>query len=104
MAGRRRSARNSSTRAASALVALHRVDAGRAILDSADVQAAGAKLDLAPPQIAQLGSLQAVAIADQDHGRVAMPPPAALPGRSHQRLDLTAGEILAGANSGNYGV
>ena len=38
----------------------------------ADMQAARSKLDLAPLQMAQLRSPQAMPIADQDHGRVAM--------------------------------
>jgi hypothetical protein len=38
----------------------------------ADVQAARGQLDLRPLQVAQLGCSQAVAVADQDHGRVAM--------------------------------
>src|SRR6476660_7951312 len=52
------------------LVTLHRMDARRTTLGPADVQAARGELDLAPLQIAQLRSRQAMPIADQDHGRI----------------------------------
>jgi len=74
------------------------MDTWRAVLCPADVQAARGQLDLGPLQVAQLGCSQTVAVADQDHGRVAMAPAAALPGRRHQALDLSAREILANSN------
>jgi hypothetical protein len=37
-----------------------------------------------------------LAIADQDHGGVAMTVPASLPGSGHQALDLGLGQIFAG--------
>jgi hypothetical protein len=41
---------------------------------------------------------QAVAIADQDHSRVAMAVAARLPGGGHQALDLGRRTVRAGAN------
>jgi hypothetical protein len=72
--------------------------ARRAVLGPADVQAARIQLNLRPLQIAQLAGPQTVPVADQDHGRVAMAPAAALPGRRHQALDLSGSEILASSN------
>ena len=46
------------------------------------------KLDLRPLEVAQLGSPETVAVADQDHGCVPMAPAAALPGGGHQPLDF----------------
>jgi hypothetical protein len=54
--------------------------------------------ELLSVQIAQLGRPQAVAIADQDHGRVPMAVAAGLPGGRHQALDLGRRQVLAGAN------
>src|SRR5262249_3659772 len=50
-------------------------------------------LDLLPLQVADLRSPQAVAVGDQDHGRVAMPVAAMLACAVHQPLDLALGEI-----------
>src|SRR5262249_31100408 len=57
------------------------------------MQAALGELDLLPLQVAHLGGPQAVAIGDQDHGRVAMPIAAMLASAVHQSLDLALGEV-----------
>jgi len=71
------------------------VDAGNPILDTVNVKAALGQLDLLPLQVAHLGGPQAVAIGDQDHGRVAMPIAAVLARAVHQALDLALGEIAS---------
>jgi hypothetical protein len=63
------------------------VGARRAVLDPADVQDGGAKLDLIPTQVAQLGSPEPMTEGDQDHGRVPVPVPVGH-GGFHQGLDL----------------
>src|SRR5262249_19806885 len=75
------------------LVTANRVHAGNPILDTVNVQAALGELDLLPLQVADLRGPQAVAIGDQDHGRVAMPIAAMLAGAVHQPLDLALGEV-----------
>jgi hypothetical protein len=58
------------------------------------MQAGLVKVDLAPTEIANFGRSQAVAIAHEDHGRVAMPAPVVL-GRGDQLIDLGGRQILA---------
>jgi hypothetical protein len=84
------------------LIALKRMDAGRAALGPTDVQAPRGEFDLVPLQVAQLRGPQTMPVADQDHGGVAVTVAAVLPGRGHQGLDLGGGQILAGANWGIY--
>jgi hypothetical protein len=50
------------------------------------------RLDMTPLQIAQLGSPEAVPVADQDHGGVPMATAALRPGCCHQPLDLAPGQ------------
>jgi hypothetical protein len=69
--------------------------AGNAVLDTVNVEAALRKLNLLPLQVAYLGGPQAMAIGDQDHGRVAMPVAAMLAGAVHQPLDLALGEVAS---------
>jgi hypothetical protein len=78
------------------------MDAWRSALAAPNVQATGIELDLVPLQIAELGRSQAVPIGDQDHGRIAVTMAARFAGGRHQRLDLSAGQILPGA--GNWGI
>ena len=63
-------------------------------LGPANVHGAGLERDRRPWQVAQFGDAQAVAVADQDHGRVALAMAVAL-GRLDQALDLTLGQVLA---------
>jgi len=58
-----------------------------------NVQAALGQLDLLPLQVADLGGPQAVAVGDQDHGRIPMPVAAMLSGAVHQPLNLALGEV-----------
>src|SRR5215813_12547253 len=67
--------------------------AGNAVLDAVNVQAALGQLDLLPLQVAHLGGPQAMAIGDQDHGRIAMAVTDMLAGAVHQALDLALGEV-----------
>src|SRR5215813_7344189 len=69
--------------------------AGNAVLDPVNVQAALGELDLLPLQVAHLRGPQAMAVGDQDHGRVAMAVAAMLSGAVHQALDLALGEIAS---------
>src|SRR5215510_2103081 len=69
--------------------------AGNPVLDAVNMQAALGELDLLPLQVADLRGPQAVAIGDQDHGRVAMPVAAMLARAVHQPLDLALGEIAS---------
>src|SRR5262249_43311348 len=86
------------------LVTLHGMHARRPLLASADVQAAGSKLDLVPLQIADLRGAQAMPIREQDHRRIAMAVTAGFPLRGHQPLDLSSSEVLPVAgNCGIYG-
>src|SRR5262249_37414531 len=77
------------------LVTPSRVHAGNPILDTVNVQAALGQLDLLPLQVADLRRPQAVAVGDQDHGRIPMPVAAMLSGAVHQALDLALGEIAS---------
>src|SRR5262249_25597778 len=58
-----------------------------------NVEAALGQLDLLPLQVADLRGPQAMAVGDQDHGRVAMPIAAMLTGTVDQPLDLALGEV-----------
>jgi hypothetical protein len=58
-----------------------------------NVQATFGQLDLLPLQVADLRGPQAMAIGDQDHGRIAMPVAAMLSGAVHQPLDLALREV-----------
>src|SRR5262249_11360598 len=60
-----------------------------------NVEAALGQLDLLPLQVADLRGPQAMAVGDQDHGRVAMPVAAMLACAVHQPLDLALGEIAS---------
>src|SRR5262245_8156071 len=59
------------------------------------MQTALGEFDLLPLQVAHLGGPQAMAVGDEDHGRVAMPVAAMLAGVVHQALDLALGEVAA---------
>ena len=63
-----------------------------------DMQSTRRQFDLRPLEVAQLGSPETVAVADQDHGCVPMAPAASLPGGTHEALDLAAREVLASSN------
>jgi hypothetical protein len=67
--------------------------AGNAVLDAVNVEAALGQFDLLPLQVADLWGPQAMAVGDQDHGRIAMPIAAMLSGVVHQPLDLALGEV-----------
>src|SRR5215467_6206763 len=69
--------------------------AGNPVLDTVNVQAALGELDLLPLQVADLRRPQAMAVGDQDHGRVAMPVAPMLARAVHQALDLALGEIAS---------
>jgi hypothetical protein len=60
-----------------------------------NVEAALGQLDLLPLQVADLRRPQAMAVGDQDHGRIPMPVAAMLSGTVHQSLDLALGEIAS---------
>src|SRR5262249_47146015 len=78
--------------------------ARRPLLASADVQAAGSKLDLVPLQIADLRGAQAMTIREQDHRRIAVAVTASFSRPGPQALDLSCGEIFPVAgNCGIYG-
>ena len=72
------------------LLTLHRMDTRRPVFGPADMQSTRRRLDLRPLEVAQLGSPETVAVADQDHRRIAMAPAASLPGGTHEALDLAA--------------
>ena len=72
------------------LLTLHRINTRRPVFGPADMQSTRRRLDLRPLEVAQLGSPETVAVADQDHGCV-MAPAAALPGGGHQPLDFAPG-------------
>src|SRR5260370_1285570 len=61
-------------------------------------QTARGKRDLRPLQVTQLQRPQAVPVAEQYHGRVAMAPAAELARRGPQPLDLGGRQILARSN------
>jgi len=63
------------------------VDVGNSILDAVNVQAALGQLNLLPLQVADFRGPQAVAVGDQDHGRVAMPIAAALARAVHAFIE-----------------
>ena len=77
------------------LVSADGMNARRATLCPAHMQAALVELDLLPFQAADLRSPQAMAIGDQDHRCIAMTTSAHLPGSVHEPLDLALGEIAA---------
>jgi hypothetical protein len=60
-----------------------------------NVEAALGQLDLLPLQVADLRRPQAMAVGDQDHGRIPMPVAAMLSGAVHQPVDLALGEIAS---------
>src|SRR6516165_8193358 len=64
------------------------VHTGDSALEPVNVQAALGEFDLLPLQVAHLGGPQAMAVGDQNHGRVAMAVAAMLSGTVHQPLDL----------------
>src|SRR5260370_7618263 len=51
------------------------------------------KVNLRPAQVADFGRPQAMAIAHEDHGRVAMPAPVVL-GLSEELINFAGGEVL----------
>ena len=63
--------------------------AGNPVLDTVNVQAALGELDLLPLQVADLRRPQAMAVGDQDHGRIST----MLSGAVHQPLDLALGRL-----------
>jgi len=67
--------------------------AGDPVLDPVNVQAALGEFDLLPLQVADLRGPQAMAVGDQDHGRIPMPVAAMLSGAVHQPLNLALGEV-----------
>ena len=67
--------------------------AGDPVLDPVNVQAALGEFDLLPLEVAHLGGPQAMAVGDQDHGRIPMPVAAMLSGAVHQPLNLALGEV-----------
>src|SRR5215471_18114685 len=67
--------------------------AGNPVLDAVNVQTALGQLDLLPLQVADLRRPQAMAVGDQDHGRIPMPVAAMLSGAVHQPLNLALGEV-----------
>ena len=69
------------------------VHTGDSALEPVNVQAALGEFDLLPLEVADLRGSQAVAVDDQDHGRIAMPVAAMLAGTVHQPLDLALGEV-----------
>src|SRR5262245_12782464 len=66
------------------LVTADRVHAGNPVLDAVNVKAALGQLDLLPLQVADLRRPQAMAVGDQDHGRIPMPVAAMLSGAVHR--------------------
>lgn len=75
------------------------MSAGRALLDPADMEGSCSEVHLIPAKINCLGRTQAMAISQQDHRGVAMAP-AISPGRCHDALDLSAGQVFAGTQIG----
>src|SRR6516162_7054578 len=69
------------------------------LFDSTDVQDGVFQVDLLPAKVHQLGGPQTVPKGQQDHGCVAMAPAVVL-GRLNQPLDLSLGQVLAGAVRG----
>src|SRR6516164_1560283 len=63
------------------------------IFYAVNVEAALGQLDLLPLQVADLRRPQAMAVGDQDHGRIPMPVAAMLSGAVHQPLNLALGEV-----------
>ena len=79
------------------LVAAHRVGAGDAVLAAADVERGGLQVELFPLEGAQLRHAQAVAVAHQDQGGVAVAVAVPVAGDLHQLGHLGRREELAGA-------
>lgn len=73
------------------------MDAGRAPLDPVDLEQPLFQVDLVPAQRHQLRHAQAVAVGQQDHGRVAVAVPSPRLGRPHQLLHFACSEVLATA-------
>src|SRR5262249_57696472 len=71
------------------------MNARRAPLCSADMQAALVELDLMPLEATDFTCSQPMTIGDQDHGGIAMTTAIHLAGRVHQSLDLALGEVAA---------
>src|SRR5262249_1058297 len=76
------------------LVPLQRVDRGRPVLQSADVQSTDAQFDLVPVEVAELARSEPVPDGQQDHGRIAVTVAPVLPGRLEQPIDLGLGQVL----------
>jgi hypothetical protein len=72
------------------------MNAGRALLDSPDMQGGRSEVHLVPAQVHHLGCPQPMPVSDKDHGGVAVAVAVAL-GRVHELLDLGLREVLAGA-------
>src|SRR5262245_34484715 len=75
------------------LIASNRVNARRAALGSADMQAALVELNLMLLEATDFTRSQPMTIGDQDHGGIAMTTAIHLAGRVHQSLDLALGEV-----------
>src|SRR5262249_23142848 len=71
------------------------MNARRAPLCSADMQASLVELDLMPLEATDFTCSQPMTIGDQDHGGIAMTMAIHLAGRVHQSLDLALGEVAA---------
>ena len=67
-----------------------------AVLDPPNVQGGRSELHLTPTQVHQFGSAQTMAVGHQDHCAVAGAPAVTL-GRGDQPLDLSLGQVFAGA-------
>jgi len=72
---------------------------GGAFLGPPDVQERVGEVDLVPAQVHQLTHSETMAIRDQDHGGVAVPPTAPA-GHLEQLLDLGLGQVFPGAELG----
>src|SRR5262245_25842980 len=71
------------------------MNARRAPLCSADMQAALVELDLMPLEATDFTCSQPMTIGDQNHRCIAMTMAIHLAGRVHQSLDLALGEVAA---------
>src|SRR5262249_48869776 len=77
------------------LLARDRMGAGAtATPASANAQPPGGQIDVMPAQRNELGSAQSMLIGHQYGGRVTLPP-AMLPSRFHQQIDLPLAEVAA---------
>ena len=72
---------------------------GRAVFAPVHVQTSMIEVNRIPAERHQFGRAEAMAISDQDHGRVAMPMPV-VTSRCDQLLDLFGGQVLAAADFG----